>query len=84
MAAWQEANGYEITGILTTAQRAELLKKYNSILDGLGLEVVRDDAAGIEIKLSTLEVAFEKYESPFAQYKSVGGTGARFSCQPAW
>jgi len=26
MAAWQEANGYEINGILTTAQRAELLK----------------------------------------------------------
>ena len=77
MAAWQEANGYEITSILTTAQRAELLKKYNSILDGLGLEFVRDDAAGIEIKLSTLEVAFEKYESPFAQYKAVGGTGAR-------
>ena len=77
MAACQEANGYEITSILTTAQRAELLKKYNSILDGLGLEFVRDDAAGIEIKLSTLEVAFEKYESPFAQYKAVGGTGAR-------
>ena len=77
MAAWQEANGYDITGILTTTQRAELLKKYNSILDGLGLEVVRDDAAGIEIKLPTLEVAFEKYESPFAQYKSVGDTGAR-------
>ena len=77
MAAWQEENGYDITGILTTTQRAELLKKYNSILDGLGLEVVRDDAAGIEIKLPTLEVAFEKYESPFAQYKSVGDTGAR-------
>jgi peptidoglycan hydrolase-like protein with peptidoglycan-binding domain len=77
IAAWQEANGYDITGILTTTQRAELLKKYNSMLDGLGLEVVRDDAAGIEIKLPTLEVAFEKYESPFAQYKSVGDTGAR-------
>lgn len=77
MAAWQEANSYDTAGILTTTQRAEILKKYNSIFDGLGLEVVRDDAAVIEIKLPTLEVAFEKYESPFAQYKSVDDTGAR-------
>jgi peptidoglycan hydrolase-like protein with peptidoglycan-binding domain len=77
MAAWQEANDRAVTGILTTSQRAELLKKYNSILDGLGFEVVRDDAAGIEIMLPTVEVAFEKYESPFAQYKSVGDIGAR-------
>ena len=77
MAAWQEANGYEVTGILTTSQRADLLAKYNSILDGLGLEVVRDAEAGIEIMLPTIEVAFDKYESPFAQYKSVGDTGAR-------
>jgi len=77
MAAWQEANGYEVTGILTTSQRADLLAKYNSILDGLGLEVVRDAEAGIEIMLPTIEVAFDKYVSPFAQYKSVGDTGAR-------
>lgn len=77
MAAWQEANGHAVTGILTTSQRAELLKKYNSILDGLGFEMVRDEAAGIEIMLPTIEVAFEKYESPFAQYKSVGDIGAR-------
>lgn len=77
MAAWQEANGYDVTGILTTTQRADLLTKYNSILDGLGLEFVLDAAAGIEIMLPTIEVAFEKYESPFAQYKSVGDIGAR-------
>jgi hypothetical protein len=77
MAAWQEANNHNITGILTTNQRAELLKNFNAILDGLGFEVVRDEAAGIEIKMPTLEVAFDKYESPFAQYRSVGDLEAQ-------
>ncbi|MEP2886893.1 MAG: serine protease [Lentilitoribacter sp.] len=77
MAAWQEANNHDITGILTTNQRAELLKNFNAILDGLGFEFVRDEAAGIEIMMPTLEVAFDKYESPFAQYKSVGDLEAR-------
>ena len=62
MAAWQEANGYEVTSILTTSQRADLLAKYNFILDSLGLEVVRDAEAGIEIMLTKIEVAFDKYE----------------------
>ena len=57
MAAWQEANNYEVTGILTTLQRAALLDQYNSILDGLGLEVVHDETAGIEIEMPTAEVA---------------------------
>jgi hypothetical protein len=77
MAAWQEDNGYVVTGILTTTQRAVLLQKYNAILDGLGFEVVRDEAAGIEIMIPTTEVEFDKYESPFAQYKPVGDLGAR-------
>jgi S1-C subfamily serine protease len=77
MAAWQEANGHVVTGVMTTSQRAELLAKYNSILDGLGFQMVRDEGAGIEMMMPTGEVAFDKYESPFAQYKSVGDTGAR-------
>ncbi|MEM9870975.1 MAG: serine protease [Pseudomonadota bacterium] len=68
MAAWQEQKGFEITGILTTAQRAALLQDYNAVLDDLGLAVVRDETAGIEIALPTDVVAFEKYEYPFAHY----------------
>ena len=49
MSVWQERNGFEVTGILTTAQRAALLRDYNAVLNGLGLAVVRDDTAGIEI-----------------------------------
>ncbi len=49
MADWQVANGYDATGILTTLQRADLLKQYNAVLDGLGLQMVRDAQAGIEM-----------------------------------
>ena len=68
MADWQEANGAARTGILTTAQRAALLRDYNSILDGLGLERVREDVAGIEIVMPTALVGFDEYEPPFAHY----------------
>ena len=77
MAAWQEANNFEVTGVLTTLQRAALLKQYNAVLDGLGLQMVRDDQAGIEMVMPTAEVGFAKYEAPFAQYDSTGDIGAR-------
>lgn len=72
MAAWQERKGFEATGILTTRQRAVLLQDYNSVLDGLGLELVRDDTAGIEMLVPTEVVDFEKYEYPFAHYSASG------------
>ena len=77
MGAWQEANNYEKTGVLTTLQRAALIKQYNAVLDGLGLRVVRDTKAGIELLMPTAEVGFDKYEAPFAQYDSSGDIGAR-------
>lgn len=77
MAAWQEDNGYEPTGVLTTLQRAALMAQYNSVLDGLGLQTVRNEKAGIEIVMPTAEVAFEKFEPPFAHYDARGDLGAR-------
>ncbi|KIN71754.1 trypsin-like peptidase domain-containing protein [Sulfitobacter guttiformis] len=77
MAAWQEANNYEKTGILTTLQRAALKKQYNAVLEGLGLETVRDAQAGIEITLPMGVVAFDSYEPPFAQYTPTGDVQAR-------
>ncbi|MEX3315901.1 serine protease [Sulfitobacter sp. PS-8MA] len=77
MRAWQEANGYDGTGVLTTRQRAALLAQYNAVLDGLGMERVRDDKAGIEIMMPTAEVAFARYEPPFAHYDANGNLGAR-------
>ena len=70
MAAWQEANNHEPTGILTTRQRAELLGAYNAVLDGLNLQLVRDDATGIEMQIPTGIVAFSAYDPPFARFEA--------------
>ncbi len=77
MAAWQETNRFEPTGILTTMQRTELKRQYNEVLEGLDLRFVRDDAAGIEMKLPTGVVAFSNYEPPFAHYNPTGDVDAK-------
>ncbi len=77
MGEWQAANGFEATGILTTRQRAELARQFNAVLEGMNLTIVRDDAAGIEIKIPSGVVEFDEYEPPFAKYKSKGDLGAR-------
>ncbi|MEY1554897.1 trypsin-like peptidase domain-containing protein [Yoonia sp. R2331] len=77
MESWQIANNQEATGILTTAQRAELIGAYNAVLDGMNLQLVRDDVAGIEIALPTGVVAFAEYEPPFARYDAKGDIPAQ-------
>jgi S1-C subfamily serine protease len=77
MAAWQEANNFDKTGILTTLQRAALKDQYNAILKGLGLKTVRDAQTGIEMTLPLGVVAFDRYEPPFAQYAPSGDVDAR-------
>ena len=72
MAAWQEANGHDPTGVLTTRQRADLLAAYSAVLDGLGLQLVRDEATGIEMEIPTAAVAFAGYEPPFARFDPTG------------
>ncbi|MEM1235921.1 MAG: serine protease [Pseudomonadota bacterium] len=79
MASWQTANAYEATGVLTSAQRAALVKSYNSILDGLGLEVVSEIETGISIKLPTEQIAFKEYEFPFAHYDASTDQGIQVS-----
>ncbi|GGC03815.1 peptidoglycan-binding protein [Marivita lacus] len=78
MADWQAANGYETTGILTTAQRADLFRQYNAVLDGMDIQTVRDTRAGISIDLPLGAVAFDRYDSPFAHFDPTGTVeGAR-------
>lgn len=76
MQAWQEANGHEPTGVLTTAQRAELIAQYNAVLEGMNLQTVRDDATGIEMQIPTGVVAFEAYAPPFARFGPRGDLDA--------
>lgn len=72
MQAWQEANNQEPTGILTTRQRAMLLEQYNSVLEGLNLRLVRDDASGIQMLIPTDVVAFTEYKPPFVRFDANG------------
>ena len=68
MAAWQSANGFEATGILTARQRGALLDAYNAILADLGVENVSDAATGIAMAIPLGVVAFAGLEPPFARY----------------
>ncbi|MFP4327142.1 MAG: trypsin-like peptidase domain-containing protein [Paracoccaceae bacterium] len=72
MADWQVAQGFEPTGILTTRQRAELLRAYNAVLEDLELERVTDAEAGIELALPLGAVRFDRHEYPFAHYEATG------------
>lgn len=77
MTDWQIANGYEATGILTTAQRTALIEQYNAPLASVGMKRMRDEKAGIQIEMPSDVVAFESHESPFARYNSSTDLGAR-------
>ena len=78
MRGWQQSNGFEDTGILTTAQRAELFRQYNAVLEGMEWQNVRDTRAGISINLPLGAVAFDRYDSPFAHFDPTGTVnGAR-------
>jgi peptidoglycan hydrolase-like protein with peptidoglycan-binding domain len=72
MGDWQRDNGYEVTGILTTMQRAELFRQYNAVLEGMELQTVRETRAGIAIELPLGAVRFDRYDSPFAHFEPTG------------
>jgi peptidoglycan hydrolase-like protein with peptidoglycan-binding domain len=72
MRAWQSNNGFEDTGILTTAQRAELFRQYNAVLDGMALQNIQEIQAGISIDLPLGAVQFDRYDSPFAHFEPTG------------
>ena len=77
MGAWQDANNHEPTGVLTTAQRRQLIDAYNAVLRGMDLQMVRDDASGIEMMIPTGVVEFAEYEPPFARFEPKGDLQAR-------
>ena len=77
MAAWQQARGVEVTGVLTTAQRAALMGEYEAVFDGLGMARVTDAEAGISVEMPTERLALEGRETPFARYAATDGGPAR-------
>ena len=75
VSAWQTAKGAEPTGVLTTAQRAALVGDWRAEVAAIGLEVLRDEEAGIEIALPLGLVGFDRYTPPFAQYGARNDSG---------
>lgn len=74
MTAWQEANGFEPTGILTTLQRGTLVANYQNEQAALGLETIAEAEAGVEVTLPTALVAFDHYEPPFVHFTARDGS----------
>jgi len=77
MSAWQEANGFEPTGVLTTRQRATLVTNHAADLAEFGFESVTEAEAGIEITLPLSLVTFDHYEPPFVHFAEKDGSGLR-------
>ncbi|NIZ14924.1 trypsin-like peptidase domain-containing protein [Phaeobacter sp. HF9A] len=77
MSDWQAARGYEPTGVLTTMQRQALMDEYNAPLISTGMASYTDSRAGITMDLPLGEVAFSRYEPPFAHFDAKGNLGAR-------
>jgi S1-C subfamily serine protease len=77
MQDWQAANDFETTGVLTTRQRAQLLAAYQGELDALGMQIVRDEASGIELELPMAMVEFDRYEAPFVHFRAKDGSGVQ-------
>lgn len=75
MAAWQDANGYEPTGILTSRQRATLVGNYQADQAEFGFSSQSVAEAGIEITLPLSLVEFKGYEPPFVRFDAVNGSG---------
>lgn len=77
MSAWQQDQGFEATGVLTTTQRAQLAGAYQSELAALGMETLRETRAGIEIDLPLAMVEFDSYNFPFAQFAPANDSGVQ-------
>ncbi|GGE10147.1 Putative peptidoglycan binding domain-containing protein [Gemmobacter megaterium] len=77
IAAWQAGQGAEATGVLLSDQRRALIDGWQADLAELGLEIVRDEEAGIEISLPLGLVVFDRYTPPFAQYAARDDSGVQ-------
>ncbi|WGV16266.1 serine protease [Fuscovulum ytuae] len=74
MTAWQEANGFDPTGILTSLQRGTLVANYEAQKAALGLQTITEPEAGVEVTLPTALVEFDHYEPPFVHFIARDGS----------
>lgn len=74
---WQDAQGYEGWGFLSTAQRMQLLGDYDQAVARYSFGPFRDEAAGIEITLPLGMMVFDRHEAPFAHFNAINNSGMR-------
>lgn len=70
MSAWQEAQGLEATGVLTTRQRRALLDAWRGETAAFGFAEVVEEEAGITVTLPLGLVEFDHYEPPFVHFRA--------------
>lgn len=75
MAAWQRRNDWPETGVLTTAERSDLIAQWQADLGELGLERITDTRAGIAALLPMGYVEFAAYAPPFAVFAPTDARG---------
>ena len=83
-AAWQSAKGFEPTGVLRSAERAQLLADEAKEKAIYGFDLVSESESGIEAILPMALIAFQSYEPPFVQFapRSAGGPRLMLISEP--
>jgi peptidoglycan hydrolase-like protein with peptidoglycan-binding domain len=70
MAAWQEAQALEPTGILTSRQRKMLIDGWQGEVSAFGFTEVVEAESGITVTLPLALLEFDHYEPPFVHYRA--------------
>lgn len=72
--AFQEREGFQPTGYMTQVQLDLLVSSYADFLSDMGVALLRDLDAGIELMAPTALVEFERFEPPFVMYAAKNGS----------
>ncbi|WP_179300231.1 trypsin-like peptidase domain-containing protein [Pseudothioclava arenosa] len=75
--AWQEAQGFEPTGFLASAQQRQLFETVAAEKAAYGFETIDEPEAGIRVTLPMALVEFDHYDPPFVHYRAKDGSGLR-------
>lgn len=79
MTEWQDMNGFDTTGILTTLQRGTLVANYQAEQAAFGFATLTEPEAGIEVTLPLSLVVFDHYEPPFVHFIAKDGSDTRIT-----
>ncbi|MFD2174867.1 trypsin-like peptidase domain-containing protein [Rhodobacter lacus] len=77
ISVWQETQGAEPTGVLSSTQQAHLVESVAKDRASLGITPVDEVRAGIAIDLPLGLVEFDHYDPPFVHYRAKGSSGVQ-------